>query len=137
MTQEGEHNGQPTRTAEIADGLAAVCGQLDELRAFFDAVGASAVLHRLLDQVRAGEDVTESLDAVHATLLRNGDAVGIYGSSSRGLGSRPLDLAAARPAEVVFLCPHRRCARLWWPDASAGETPCCAISGAGLRWERL
>jgi hypothetical protein len=135
MAEEGAH-GQRPREEEVADGIATICRELDELRDFFDEVGAASVLDRLLAQVRAGEDVTESLGAVHAALLQHGDAVGVYGSGSRGLGPWPLDLAAARPAEVVFLCPHRRCSRLWWPDA-ADEVPSCGITGVRLRWERL
>lgn len=135
MAEEDAHR-QRARAREIADGIATVCGDLDELRRFLDEMGAASVLQRLLTQLDAGEDVAESLDAVHDALLAHGDAVGIYGSGSRGIGPRPQDLAAPRPAEAVFLCPQRRCSRLWWPDADEA-VPSCALTGRRLRWERL
>ncbi|MFD3565972.1 hypothetical protein [Streptomyces sp. NPDC058667] len=125
------------RRVRTKDALARVCAELEDRRALLRETGGEAVLDRLLTAVGAGGDVERKLDELHDTLLRCGDAAGVYGDGLRAPGARPDVLPAADPVDVVFLCPAGRCSRLWWPGDTGEEPPICSLSGEALRWARV
>ncbi|MER7468419.1 hypothetical protein [Streptomyces sp. NPDC097981] len=122
------------RDAESREGVAYVCDQLEQIRGALATTGAEGVtpLERLLAALRAGEDLTAPLDALHEALLAAGDAAGVHG---RARGRDPIGVNPALPDEWVLLCPTRQCSRFGWPDGL--EEPDCRISGRPLRRERL
>lgn len=121
----------------VADGIAFVCGRLTDIRTCLEEDGDVAVLDRFLVAMRSGEDPAAMLEDLHAALQAAGDAFGIFGGL-RGAGpaSAPHGVGSPRPAEVLYLCPVRRCSRYWWPD-SPGALPVCGLAGEPLRPERL
>jgi hypothetical protein len=117
------------------NGLAYVCGQLDQIRADLrgDGTGDVSPLQRLLDAVRDGQDIADPLDALHAVLQESGDALGVYGHGARGL--RPAGVEDG-PLEIAYLCPVGRCSGRRWPEVTAFPVR-CDITGKDLRRERL
>lgn len=123
----------------MLDGLAFVCEDLDAIRAQVSTEqGGIEVLDTLLQNARAGRDVTALLDDLHHVLQMSGDALGIYGAmrTSGGSQAHPRDMGTAHRAEVIYLCPARRCSRYAWADASP-TAPTCRLDGAPLCAERL
>jgi hypothetical protein len=123
---------------QVADGLAVVCDKLTDIRTCLEEDGDVAVLDRFLEAVRAGGPTAAALDDLHAALQAAGDEVGIYSGTrgDTGAGPAPHGIGPSRPAEVIYLCPVRRCSRYWWPDSPA-PPPVCALAGEPLRAERL
>ncbi|MGW6404482.1 hypothetical protein [Streptomyces sp. NPDC055134] len=122
------------RTGGTGDDIAYVCTQLDRMREDLRAYGRQGAepLERVVAAVRAGQDPTASLDALHEALLFAGDAAGVRG---QGRGLFPIGVSAQRPDDWVLLCPTGQCARHAWPDAQ--EPAGCRITGQPLRRERL
>lgn len=114
------------------NGLAYVCGHLDEIRASLQP-DDSPLLRLLLDEVRDGREIADLLDALHLALQRGGDALGVYGHGVRGLSPAGIE---DRPLEVVYLCPVGRCSGRRWADVAASSLR-CTISGRDLIRERL
>ncbi|MFE0135761.1 hypothetical protein ACFWY6_29940 [Streptomyces sp. NPDC059037] len=107
---------------------------MDEIHGTLGAGGseASAPLQRLLAAVRAGQDVTDLLDAVHAAVQAAGDALGVYGQA----GHRGLDAVGVESLEIVYRCPLRVCSG--WDESDAPQfPPRCSISGQELPREYL
>lgn len=117
------------------NGLAYVCGHLDQVRADLQGDGAGDVspLQRLLDAVRDGQDLADLLDALHAAVQNSGDALGVYGHGVRGL--RPTGVEDG-PMEIVYLCPVGRCSGRRWPGVATFPVR-CQISEQDLRREWL
>jgi hypothetical protein len=117
------------------NGLAYVCGHLDEIRADLQGEGMDdlSLLQRLLDAVRDSQDIADPLDALHSVLQNGGDALGVYGHGVRGLSPAGVE---SGPLEIVYLCPVGRCSGRLWPDVAAFPVR-CEISGQDLRRERL
>jgi hypothetical protein len=120
----------------VGDATAYVCGHLDDIRWQLERSGDSNILDDLLAALHDGGDVAAGLDALHDALQRGGDALGVYGNARSALPRSLGDFAAGRPAETVYLCPGRRCARYRWPEPGAGP-PQCAVDGAPMVAERL
>ncbi|SFT29832.1 hypothetical protein [Streptomyces sp. ok210] len=123
-----------------AERLAAVCTHLEEIRADLRSGPSEEVdlLERVLAAARDGGDIAGMISVLHAALQAGGDPLGLdgYTDHSGAIRSlRPAGISSAR-AELVYLCPEGRCARYWWPQATA-PVPHCAISGSILRRERL
>ncbi|MGW1761540.1 hypothetical protein [Streptomyces mirabilis] len=116
------------------DEVAYVCGQLERIRADLEMHSAqgAAPVERLLAVLRAGEDPTALLDALHEALLAAGDAAGIHG---RARGLNPIGADPAVPGKWVLLCPSGQCSRYCWPDGP--DAPRCRINDQPLRRERL
>ncbi|MFI5828572.1 hypothetical protein ACIA6C_15160 [Streptomyces sp. NPDC051578] len=130
MTDQYSGLGAGTRA-----GIAHVCERLERIREDLQNHSAqgAAPLDHLMSVLRAGEDPTVPLEALHEALLAAGDARGINGGQGRGLNLIGAD--SAMPAESVLLCPTGLCSRFGWPDGP-GTSP-CRISGRPLRTERL
>jgi hypothetical protein len=131
--------GPDVTDAHTADALAYVCGRLDYLRAVLphDEAGEPPALRALLDALRDAQDLAGPLDALHAGLLRAGDALGVWGhvrSGWRGLGVPGVEEDA--PLEVVYVCPLGRCSGRR-PDRTTTFPVTCTITGQELRRERL
>jgi hypothetical protein len=122
------------RTGGTGDDIAYVCTQLDRMREDLQAYGPQGAepLERVVAAVRAGQDPTAPLDALHEALLFAGDATGVRG---QGRGLFPIGVGAQRPDGWLLLCPTGQCARYAWPDAQ--EPSGCRITGQPLRRERL
>ncbi|MFD3993318.1 hypothetical protein [Streptomyces sp. NPDC058583] len=123
-----------------AERLAAVCAHLEEIRADLRSgpSGEDDLLERVLAAARDGGDVAGTISVLHAVLQAGGDPMGLDGytdSAGATRGLRPAGISSAR-TELVYLCPAGRCARYWWPQATA-PVPHCAINGSILRQERL
>ncbi|TVL90263.1 hypothetical protein CD790_22370 [Streptomyces sp. SAJ15] len=133
-------DGPEREAGVVAERLAAVCAHLGEIRRDLQEGpgGDDAPVDRLLAAARGGGDIAGPLAALHAVLQAGGDPQGLDGYAGAGAatrGVRPVGISD-RPAESVYLCPTGRCARYWWPQATA-PVPRCAITSAVLRWERL
>jgi hypothetical protein len=130
-----ERPGSPADST--ADAIAYVCNNLVDIRACLESVSDPAVLDRLLEAVRSGEDAAGPMDDLNAVLQAAGDELGVYGYT-RGAGTEMSlpGIGPPRPVEVVYLCPANRCSRYWWPDSSAA-VPVCALEGQPLCAERL
>jgi len=130
-----------TETTGPADRTAAaigyVCGHLADIRDHLTELGDTGPLDRLLAAVAAGDDPAGPLDVLHETLLADGDVLGVYGSTGRSGGLQAAGIADHGPAEVVFLCPYRRCTRYRWPEPGSDAVPTCDIGGAPMVRERL
>ncbi|MBD0421771.1 hypothetical protein H0H10_21880 [Streptomyces sp. TRM S81-3] len=143
-------------TVRRANAVAYVCQNLEPLRAqLLDGqLGDDAPLERVVAAVRSGGDVDGALEDLHLLLQADGDARGVHGlhdapGSSRGLtggeppgGPGPHQVTglsrggAPGPADIVYLCPARRCARFWAPHPTMPLAR-CAITGRPLRRDRL
>ncbi|MGP8298139.1 hypothetical protein ACTPOK_09345 [Streptomyces inhibens] len=131
---------------EAANRLAVTCAYLDEIRRDLrQELGEEQALEQVLAAVRDGADLAVPLAALHAVLqAANGDPLGLDGYAGTGSGTRVLqpvgisglEPVGIRPGERVYVCPAGRCARYWWPQATA-SVPHCHISDAHLRGERL
>ncbi|MFI9150525.1 hypothetical protein [Streptomyces sp. NPDC053367] len=132
----------PDDAAErAAEGLAVVCAYVEEIRA--DLRGGSrdgdAPLERVLTAARTGEDITGPLDALHRALQSHGDPLGLHGyegGTTTVRSVQAIGISANVPGETVYLCPDGRCVRYWWRTGDA-PVPRCAITGDGLRRDRL
>jgi len=131
------------QTARVADGIDYVCGHLADIRASLEYDGGDATaLDRLLASLKTGADTARLLDDLDAAVQASGDQVGVYGHvrAAEGLesvtGASMPGIGSPQPAEVVYLCPGRRCSRVWWPGASAA-IPVCTLNGQPLSAERL
>ena len=120
---------------QLPEGLAYVCAHLHELR---PQVRKEAIpldpIETLILALRADEDIQGPLDRLHAILQREGDALGVYGHTGAGAGTRglrPLGVNAD-PVETVYVCPAQRCSRYWWPQAGA-LPPHCRLLDERLR----
>ncbi|MFI8192090.1 hypothetical protein ACIF8T_25455 [Streptomyces sp. NPDC085946] len=124
----------------VAERLAVVCAHLAQIRRDVreGPGGDETPVDLLLATARDGGDVAGPLAVLHAVLQAGGDPQGLDGYTGTGAATRGVRPAGIsdRPAETVYLCPAGRCARHWWPRATAA-VPHCAISGAALRRERL
>jgi hypothetical protein len=120
-----------------ARGLAYVCNYLDELRSLLgdDGTDPSKPLTMLVaafqgqqppDDRQAPASIAGLLDQVNAAVQAAGDALGIYGSSSRSGGTSGMEAL-----QVVFRCPLRQCAGRP-ADRVAGSQPVCTVSAARL-----
>ncbi|MEV5349728.1 hypothetical protein ACIG54_37320 [Streptomyces achromogenes] len=123
-----------------AEGLAAVCAHLEEIRADLRSGpgGDEGPVERVLAAARDGGDVAGTLAVLHAVLQAGGDPQGLHGYADhpravRGL--RPAGISTTR-TEPVYVCPAGRCARYWWPQPAV-PVPHCEISSTLLRRERL
>jgi hypothetical protein len=124
------------QTDRTAAAVGYVCGQLADIRDHLAHLGDTGPLERLLAAVRDGYELDEPLDRLHEALQAGGDVLGVYGNSARSFGLRPAGITDPRPAEIVFLCPHRRCSRYRWPEPSS-EVPTCEIDDTPMVRERL
>ncbi|MEU6957429.1 hypothetical protein [Streptomyces sp. NPDC045714] len=122
------------RTGGTGDDIAYVCSRLDRIREDLQTYGphGDEPLERVVTSVRAGQDPTAPLDALHEALLSAGDATGVR---SQGRGLFPIGVDSQRPDEWLLLCPTGQCSRHAWPDAQ--EPSGCRITGQPLRRERL
>jgi hypothetical protein len=129
----------------VVDGIAYVCDSLAAIRARLESDGDPLVLDRLLAALRSGKDPAGPLEELNTALQAAGDALGVYGHTrgdygntrgDYGPGASPHGIGPPRPAEVLYLCPGRRCSRYWLPDPSAA-VPRCTLEGEPLRAERL
>ncbi|MFE3152822.1 hypothetical protein ACFXJ6_40320 [Streptomyces sp. NPDC059218] len=122
--------------------LAAVCEQLDDIRRDLRSGpgGDDGPVERVLAAARAGADVADALDGLHAVLQAGGDPWGLDGYADDGPGLRgiwPEGITRPSPGEHVYLCPADRCTRFWWPRRATEPVPECRMSGATLRRKRL
>ncbi|MFD8087400.1 hypothetical protein ACFV4F_37570 [Kitasatospora sp. NPDC059722] len=116
---------------ELADTIAYVCGDAAGIREALEP--ATEPLDRLLEAVRAGEDITAALNDLHVALQAAGDALGVYGyNRSPSSGLRLAGAVPSRPREALLICPTGRCSRYDRPDPVA-PAPTCAIDGLALR----
>ncbi|GAA2645228.1 hypothetical protein GCM10010399_93870 [Dactylosporangium fulvum] len=119
-----------------ASAIAFVCTHLADLRAQLTRLGDTGPLEQLLARLAAGDDPAAALDRLHDTLLAGGDVLGVYGSGTRSWSVHVAGAGTTAPAETLYVCPLRRCARYRWADAG-GTAPACTIGGAPMRRERL
>src|ERR1700754_3850187 len=97
--------------------LARACHDAAEIRESLESAGDTSPLDRLVVALRQGGDIGEPLWELHEALRRSGGALGLPPLGLRGgYGRAPAGLGAARPVEVVFLCPNRVCTRVWRPS---------------------
>ncbi|MFE7123867.1 hypothetical protein [Streptomyces sp. NPDC057617] len=149
-------DGLDRSTVRRANAVAYVCQNLELLRAQLSEgqLGHDGPLERLLAVMRSGGDSDGALDHLHQVLQADGDARGVYGFHDGEGGSRgPVSGgwpggpglhqvtglsrgAAPGPADIVYLCPARRCARSWAPHPTE-PLPRCAITGEPLRRDCL
>lgn len=129
----------PPEDADVADALARMCADEAMIREQLEQTGEVAVLDQVVAAVRAAADPRAQLDELHLALQRAGDALGLQGHGPRGTpGVRPAGLGAARPVEVVFLCPRGDCSRTWRPPSDQAATAAqCSVHGEALAWKQL
>lgn len=131
---------QPSRTPqdEVPILLAIVCESASDIRERLShRPQGAALVERVLDTSRAGQDPAPALRLLHTALTASGVMHGLYSFSSEQIlppGSRglnPAGLGRARPASSDHRCPQNRCSRAWRPNP-AEVVPTCHIDGVRL-----
>ncbi|MFE2552101.1 hypothetical protein ACFXGI_26615 [Streptomyces sp. NPDC059355] len=127
---------------ETARYLGIVCANADAIRARLlsrGRTGCDAVLEDVLAAARGGRETDRAVGTLHAVLQTLGDHRGLHAYDGTGgpadRGVHAAGVARERSGEPVYLCPARLCTRHGWPDH--GPAPACAVSGGGLRLDRL
>jgi hypothetical protein len=129
-------SGPSADAIRAANGLAYVCGHLEQLRKLLNDDGAdpSTPLGQLLNALQSGEaepDLSALLDSVDTAARQAGDAFGVYGF----LTTRRGGVSGMETLQIVFRCPLRRCAGRGASQVR-GSTPVCAISPQRLPLDR-
>jgi hypothetical protein len=124
------------RTAEeIADGIALVCENVEDIRAKLERGPADDLrqLDELLTALHDGTDPADLLETVHRALRRAQDAMGVFGRVRDASMVTLAGIDAEVPGEPVLLCPRadHPCARYAWPGPES--TPVCHVTGSPLR----
>lgn len=115
-----------------------VCVELrrGHLRDLADEAGASALLERILAEIRADipspDVLSADLDAFDEALA----VLGVDGVTGADRSYQELRGAIGRRPEYVWVCPERRCS-LGLPAGPGEAAPACAVSGAPLERTRL
>lgn len=136
-------SGQSGDTDEERDreALGYVCAHLGELRVTLDDDGSvdSTPLQRLMAAIRDSQpSITALLNHLHEAVRAAGDGVGVYGHTGRsGAGPFRVPGVAARPLDILYVCPSGRCNRyVWLEDSGKGQAE-CEVTGESMRRERL
>ncbi|MFF4752163.1 hypothetical protein ACWD5R_10720 [Streptomyces sp. NPDC002514] len=128
-------SGRSRTPEQIADGIAYVCENADQVRAALERGPADgpARLDALLAALRTGADPAAPLEAVHRALRAAQDALGVFGRTRDVSMLTPAGLATDRPYEPVLLCPRadHPCARYAWPEPD--RVPVCRVLETDLR----
>ncbi|NYH51397.1 hypothetical protein HNR06_000986 [Nocardiopsis arvandica] len=118
--------------------LAIVCESAPAIRdRLSHRTQAVALVDRVLDAARTGQDPAPDLQLLHTALTALGVVHGLYSFSAEPVlppelrGLNAAGIGRARPAPADYRCPQSRCARAWKPSP-AEEAPTCHIDGARL-----
>lgn len=117
--------------AIVCESASAICDRLSH------RPPGSALVDRVLDAARMGQDPAPPLRLLHAALTALGVVHGLYSFSSEPLlppelrGLNAAGIGRSRPAPADYRCPQNRCVRVWKPSP-AEVAPTCHIDGARL-----
>jgi hypothetical protein len=128
-------SGNSWTAEQIADGLAYVCENIDQIRATLKRgpAGGRRQLDHLLAALLDGSDPAGLLQAVHGALRRAGDALGVFVLTRDPTMLRLTGIEADRPPEPILLCPRtdHPCSRYALPGPAG--VPVCHVTGGSLR----
>ncbi|NYH51400.1 hypothetical protein HNR06_000989 [Nocardiopsis arvandica] len=131
---------QPPRTApnEVQVMLAIVCESAPDVRdRLSHRPPGPALVDRVLDAARTGQDPAPALRLLHTALTASGVVHGLYSFSAEPVlppelrGLNAAGIGRARPAPADYRCPRHRCTRAWQPSP-ADAVPTCHIDGTRL-----
>ena len=138
MNEQGGQQAQPP-TVPVAVGLTYVCRHLEDICEVLALDGdehdgrVPPVVRRVAQAARAGEDLREPLDRLHAALLNAGDPRGIWGATRALL---PSGIEADLPFEPVYSCPHGHCSG-YSTESAAAALFVCALTRQPLARDML